>query len=313
MKGLQYYQAETSRFRDIKVRKLMKKKGIEGYGIYAFLLNECYNNGYFITWDDDTCYLASDDIYTDEETIKDVVEYCVEVGLFDKQMYEQNKVLTSKSIQSRYEEICKSLRRKVEITAFWLLKNDNNVVDSEINDNNVSNNTIIEHKEQECSLSEDKQQQCSLSTDKEQECSLSEQNKIKEKKENKIKENITNNITNNDACENDKNAETDAVIMGYVAELENDPSWLNDISNDPLCGIKPGAQNDVKVLLIQFAREKISDKIDAPPLREFIQHFKRWLRLNKRIQDTNKKNTQNDKRRGTDCGNTRAEEFKTSF
>lgn len=47
--GLSYYQAETDRFQDIKIKRLKKKYGCEGYAVYTYIENEIYrNNGCFI-------------------------------------------------------------------------------------------------------------------------------------------------------------------------------------------------------------------------------------------------------------------------
>ena len=40
--GLSYYQAETDRFQDIRVKRLKKRYGCEGYAIYQYILNEIY-------------------------------------------------------------------------------------------------------------------------------------------------------------------------------------------------------------------------------------------------------------------------------
>ena len=40
--GLSYYQAETDRFQDIKVKRLKKRYGCEGYAVYQYIQNEIY-------------------------------------------------------------------------------------------------------------------------------------------------------------------------------------------------------------------------------------------------------------------------------
>ena len=35
--GLSYYQAETDRFQDIKVKRLKKRYGCEGYAVYQYI------------------------------------------------------------------------------------------------------------------------------------------------------------------------------------------------------------------------------------------------------------------------------------
>ena len=38
--GFSYYKAETDRFQDIKIKRLKKKYGCDGYAVYQYALNE---------------------------------------------------------------------------------------------------------------------------------------------------------------------------------------------------------------------------------------------------------------------------------
>ena len=40
--GFSYYKAETDRFQDIKIKRLKKKYGCDGYAVYQYALNEIY-------------------------------------------------------------------------------------------------------------------------------------------------------------------------------------------------------------------------------------------------------------------------------
>lgn len=40
--GFSYYKAETDRFQDIKIKRLKKKYGCDGYADYQYALNEIY-------------------------------------------------------------------------------------------------------------------------------------------------------------------------------------------------------------------------------------------------------------------------------
>ena len=37
--GFSYYKAETDRFQDIKIKRLKKKYGCDGYAVYQYALN----------------------------------------------------------------------------------------------------------------------------------------------------------------------------------------------------------------------------------------------------------------------------------
>lgn len=45
--GLSYYQAETDRFQDIKIKRLKKKYGCEGYAVYTYIVVICFQISIF--------------------------------------------------------------------------------------------------------------------------------------------------------------------------------------------------------------------------------------------------------------------------
>ena len=52
--GFSYYKAETDRFQDIKIKRLKKKYGCDGYAVYQYALNEIYRvEGAYIRWTED--------------------------------------------------------------------------------------------------------------------------------------------------------------------------------------------------------------------------------------------------------------------
>lgn len=59
--GLSYYQAETDRFQDIKVKRLKKRYGCEGYAVYQYIQNEIYRvEGCYIRFTDDQLFDVSE-------------------------------------------------------------------------------------------------------------------------------------------------------------------------------------------------------------------------------------------------------------
>ena len=123
-KGLEYYPMDVDIVSDIKIRKLIKYHGGQALTVYTLLLCHIYKNGYFIQWDEDIPFVLSEQTGFDEEYIEKVVGYCVTVGLFSEQLYNQDKVLTSKAIQERYSFICKQANRKSLINAFPLISSE---------------------------------------------------------------------------------------------------------------------------------------------------------------------------------------------
>ena len=86
------------------------KSGGKALAVYIILLTRIYTTGYYLLWDEDICFVLAKILDFDEKYIQDVVTYSVEIGLFDKEYFEKDKVLTSRSIQRRY--IGATLRRK---------------------------------------------------------------------------------------------------------------------------------------------------------------------------------------------------------
>lgn len=114
--GLSYYQAETDRFQDIKIKRLKKRYGCEGYAIYQYILNEIYRvEGCYVRFTDDQLFDVSEYWSIDEERIETIIEYCTEVEIFDAITWHTNHVLTSVDIQLRYLEICRRIKKKIVI------------------------------------------------------------------------------------------------------------------------------------------------------------------------------------------------------
>jgi hypothetical protein len=134
--GLDYFPFETKFFSDIKVRKLIKYQGGRSISIYACLLCNIYEKGYYMLWDDEIPFLVSEVTGFEEGYIKEVIKCCFSVGLFEKNLYDKFKVVTSKGIQERYDTICKISKRKNKIEEFSLINSEEiSIYSEEINFN----------------------------------------------------------------------------------------------------------------------------------------------------------------------------------
>lgn len=120
--GFSYYKAETDRFQDIKIKRLKKKYGCDGYAVYQYALNEIYRvEGAYIRWTEDQLFDCADYWDMDEARVKEIIGYCAEVCLFDPVMWKTQCILTSRAIQSRYLDICKISKKKSYIPLEILL------------------------------------------------------------------------------------------------------------------------------------------------------------------------------------------------
>lgn len=103
--SLKYFPHDTDMAYDRSVRKLTKRFGAVGYGVFLRILESIYKVGHFVYCSDEFLFDILDSLNMDADDgqlIKDIVGYCAEIGLFDNDMYMLSNVLTSHGIQERY-------------------------------------------------------------------------------------------------------------------------------------------------------------------------------------------------------------------
>ena len=120
-RGLEYFPMDIDIFSDLKIRKLIKYQGGKAISIYALLLCYIYKHGYYIEWDDELPFICSELTGFDEPYVSEVIKTCLSLGLFSKELFDAEGVLTSKGIQERYSRICIQCRRVCNITDYSLL------------------------------------------------------------------------------------------------------------------------------------------------------------------------------------------------
>lgn len=109
--GLIYYNVDTNRYQDIRIKRLKKDFKCDGIAVYDYILCEIYRvEGCFLVWDENTAFDVSEYFGLKETTVKEIVIYCGAVGLFDKTLLTRG-IITSLSIQKRYLEMCKRAKR----------------------------------------------------------------------------------------------------------------------------------------------------------------------------------------------------------
>jgi hypothetical protein len=140
--GLEFFSVDVDMNRNMKVRRLMREYGTEGYTILMFLLSWVYEKGQFWRYDniEDVIFGLSESTNVSEERIEQIIDFLVEVGLFDKVSFKLG-YFTSHEIQRRYYYATK--RRKVRILkeCCLLSQEDMNLIDSksEFNDSILVN------------------------------------------------------------------------------------------------------------------------------------------------------------------------------
>ena len=110
--GFIYYSVETDRYQDMRIKRLKREFKCNGIAIYDYILCEIYRtNGYFLEWNEDMLFDVSDYFNLDETPIQNIINYCADLGLFDKNILDTKKTLTSPSIQRRFVEWSKKAKR----------------------------------------------------------------------------------------------------------------------------------------------------------------------------------------------------------
>lgn len=112
---------------DKKIDKLLDAKGWKGFGIYFFLCQRAYKtNGYYYEWGYDDCATTARKMGggINSGTVKETVDYCLQVDLFDKRLFDEWGVLTSRGIQRRFWAVLSERRSKTVYQEYWLLKSE---------------------------------------------------------------------------------------------------------------------------------------------------------------------------------------------
>lgn len=130
-KGLTYFPMDIDIFQDIKIRKLIKYQGGKAISVYAYLLCSIYKDGYYMRWDHELPFIVSEVTGYEEAYIHEVIKSCLNIGLFSKNLFDTEKILTSKGIQERFVLVMKNLNRVSEIDEFNLISSEETPVSSQ--------------------------------------------------------------------------------------------------------------------------------------------------------------------------------------
>ena len=118
---LDNFPIQTDFFQDLKIRKLVKYQGGKAVSVYLALLCMIYREGYYLERDNELPFIISSLLGYEEAYVREAIQCCVALGLFDAEMLRVNDVYTSTSIQRRYQHICTSGRRQAGVTEYSLL------------------------------------------------------------------------------------------------------------------------------------------------------------------------------------------------
>jgi hypothetical protein len=145
--GLDYFPLDTDMdLKDDKIQLLEAKHGIIGFGVLIKLLMKIYSEGYFYTWGEKESLLHAKRVNVDINKVNEIVLDSVKWGMFNFEIFDKYKVLTSNGIQKRFWEVAK---RRMEITVikqYWVFNVDETLVSANINLINVDGGTQRKEK-----------------------------------------------------------------------------------------------------------------------------------------------------------------------
>lgn len=109
---------------DTKIDELIEAQGWTGFSIYFYLCQKAYaSDGYFYRWSYANSATTARRMGggIGSETIRQVVGLCLQIGLFDKRLFDREGILTSRGIQRRYMAAIQKRSFKEVEGKLWLL------------------------------------------------------------------------------------------------------------------------------------------------------------------------------------------------
>jgi len=161
--GLDYFPLDVDIDQDDKIQLVEAVHGPVGFAIVIKLLMRIYKDGYYSKWTETEQLLFSKRVNVDINLINACINDCIKWGFFEKEMFENQAVLTSHGIQKRFLEAV-GRRQKVEMVKEYLLLGSEdinvyknlttrsiNVHINTVNDN-INPQSIAKHSKEENSI-----------------------------------------------------------------------------------------------------------------------------------------------------------------
>ena len=277
--GLDYFTCDVNMYQDIKIRKLIRYKGVQAVSVYQILLCQIYAVGYYLKWDDDLPFIISEVSDLQEDYINDVISYALSIGLFDQTVYDENKVLTSHGIQERFFDFCSVAKRKVSSDTPYLLVDLKGKSVFSSKKDVIPEQTIV-FPEETIVNPEETQINSEIST----------QSKVKESKDNNsLRSSLSPSTTPSPAreCEGEQEEMEDIPMLAKegVELLKKDRDWLLQMQRK--FGVKAS-------MLVRWLDSFSVDcdcrgKQEHDSLADVKQHFNDWMTKQKPKRTAGKK------------------------
>ena len=93
----------TSQLHETKVSDLKTVYGCNGYAVYDYIENEiCRTGNHSLYWCKNMLCRVADYWALSPEEVEKIVEYCIQVDLFNAELYTKYHILTSAEIRQQY-------------------------------------------------------------------------------------------------------------------------------------------------------------------------------------------------------------------
>ena len=122
--GIEFSGWSVHVFDDPKIDRLIYSHGMDGFVVYFYLCQKAFAlHGYYLPWGKEDAPIIARRIggSVDVQTVNGTIETCVQVDLFDKHLFSEFGILTSRGIQRSFVPAMAKRRNKVVISDYWLL------------------------------------------------------------------------------------------------------------------------------------------------------------------------------------------------
>ena len=124
-KGLSYFPFDADFFKQAGPSILLYEIGCQGIILYIYLLCEIYTHeGYYLKLERLLKKYICSELGIIESDFDDIIKVCTDIEIFDKRLFEEKGILTSRYIQDVYQSAKQSMRRTVPVVVdrdLWLM------------------------------------------------------------------------------------------------------------------------------------------------------------------------------------------------
>lgn len=137
--GINYFPINVNFTEENAMEVIEAKYGVKGSGIVLKLLCKIYKEGYYISWSDEQCMIFANKAGRDitPQEVEDIINVLFEKEVLCRKSFEENRILTSESIQKVWMEATKRRKRDHEALPYLLVDSKNVVHDVSKNRENA--------------------------------------------------------------------------------------------------------------------------------------------------------------------------------